>query len=216
MKRIKDLPVSERPREKLLEKGAVNLSDEELLAVILSKGTRNIDVLSLAKKIIKEVDDKGITISANELQDIAGMGAAKSALVAAAFEFVRRRIKPEGVRIQNPEDVIPLVRHYADRRQEHFIVVSLNGAHEVINVRVITKGLLNRTQVHPREVFAEAIADRAAAVILAHNHTSTNLTPSEDDIKVTERLVEAGNILGIKVLDHLVFNEKGYTSIDIK
>ena len=132
--------MNERPREKLLAKGAVNLSDEELLAVILGKGTRNIDVLSLAKKIISEIDDKGITISANELQEIGGMGVAKSALVAAAFEFVRRRIKPEGMRIQNPEDVLPLVRHYADRRQEHFIVVSLNGANEVINIRVITKG----------------------------------------------------------------------------
>jgi DNA repair protein RadC len=213
MKKIKDLPKSERPREKLLVKGAVNLSDEELLTVILGKGTRNIDVLSLAKKIIKEIDDKGLEITANDLQKIEGMGAAKSALVAAAFEFVRRRIKPEGVRIQNPEDVLPLVRHYADRRQEHFIVVSLNGAHEVINVRVVTKGLLNRTQVHPREVFAEAIADRAAAVILAHNHTSTNLEPSEDDIMVTGRLVEAGKILGIKVLDHLIFNEKGFNSV---
>jgi len=213
MTKIKDLPMNERPREKLLAKGAVNLSDEELLAVILGKGTRNIDVLSLAKKIISEIDDKGITISANELQEIGGMGVAKSALVAAAFEFVRRRIKPEGMRIQNPEDVLPLVRHYADRRQEHFIVVSLNGANEVINVRVVTKGLLNRTQVHPREVFAEAISDRAAAVILAHNHTSSNLQPSEEDIKVTERLVEAGKILGINVLDHLVFNEKGFNSL---
>lgn len=215
MKRIKDLPVSERPREKLLEKGAKCLSDEELLAVILGKGTQKLDVLALAKKITAIIDAKGIELQAEALQEIEGMGAAKSALVAAAFEFVRRRIKPEGMRIVNPEDVLPLVRHYADRRQEHFIVVSLNGANEVINVRVVTKGLLNRTQVHPREVFAEAIADRAAAVILAHNHTSTNLMASEDDIKVTKRLIEAGKILGIKVLDHLVFNEKGFASIEV-
>ncbi|MCF7911830.1 MAG: DNA repair protein RadC [Candidatus Cloacimonetes bacterium] len=215
MTKIKDLPENERPREKLLDKGSKFLSDEELLAVILGKGTKKCDVLALAKKIVAIIDDRGLDLKIDDLLEIEGIGKAKTALIAAAFEFVRRRIKPEGLKIEKPEDVLPLVRHYADRRQEHFIVVSLNGANEVINVRVITKGLLNRTQVHPREVFAEAIADRAAAVILAHNHTSTNLTPSEDDIEVTRRLIEAGKILGIKVLDHLVFNEKGFKSIEV-
>jgi DNA repair protein RadC len=211
--KIKDLPENERPREKLLEKGARYLSDEELLAVILGKGTQKLDVLALAKKIINIIDEKGIELEAVKLQEIEGIGAAKSALIEAAFEFVRRRIKPEGLKIKNPEDVLPLVRHYADRKQEHFIVVSLNGANEVLNVRVVTKGLVNRTQVHPREVFADVIADRACAVIIAHNHTSTNLKPSEDDLIVTNRLVEAGKILGIQILDHLIFNHKSVFSI---
>ena len=213
MTKIKDLPQNERPREKLLEKGARNLSDKELLAVILGKGTRKLGVLALAKKIIKIIDEKGIELDAVKLQEIKGIGPAKSALIAAAFEFVRRRIKPEGFKISEPKDVLPLVRHYADRKQEHFIVVSLNGANEVLNVRVVTKGLVNRTQVHPREVFADVIADRACAVILAHNHTSSNLQPSEEDLAVTERLKAAGKILGIKVLDHLIFNHKGVYSI---
>jgi len=213
MTKIKDLPKNERPREKLLEKGARHLSDEELLAVILGKGTRKLDVLALAKKIVRIIDEKGIELEGVKLQEIEGIGAAKSALIAAAFEFVRRRIKPEGLKIKHAEDVLPLVQHYADRRQEHFIVVSLNGANEVLNVRVVTKGLVNRTQVHPREVFADVIADRACAVILAHNHTSSNLEPSDEDLAVTERLKAAGKILGIQVLDHLIFNQKGVFSI---
>ena len=179
----------------------------------MGKGTRKLDVLALAKKIVRIIDEKGIELEAVKLQEIEGIGAAKSALIAAAFEFVRRRIKPEGLKIEHPEDVLPLVQHYAVRRQEHFIVVSLNGANEVLNVRVVTKGLVNRTQVHPREVFADVIADRACAVILAHNHTSSNLEPSDEDLAVTERLKAAGKILGIKVLDHLIFNQKKVFSI---
>lgn len=213
MLKIKDIPKNERPREKLLVRGAQALSDEELLAVILGRGTRNIDVLTLEGKIMQQVDEHGVKITDKELQKINGMGEAKSALISAAFEFVRRRIKPEGMRIKSSEDVLPLVRHYADRRQEHFIVVSLNGANEVMEVNVVTIGLLTRTQVHPREVFSEPIKERAAAVILAHNHTSSNLNPSNEDIQVTRRLVEAGKILGIKVLDHLIFNKSGYNSI---
>lgn len=215
MTKIKDLPENERPREKLLEKGARHLSDEELLAVILGKGTKKLDVLALANKIVAIIDDMGIELEAVKLQEIEGIGAAKSALITAAFEFVRRRIKPEGLKIKHPEDVLPLVQHFADRKQEHFIVVSLNGANEVLNVRVVTKGLVNRTQVHPREVFADVIADRACAVILAHNHTSTNLQPSNEDLLVTKRLKEAGKILGIKILDHLIFNDKGYNRINV-
>ena len=140
------------------------------------------------------------------------MGPAKAALIAAAMEFARRRIRPEGLRISFPPDVLPLIRHYADRKQEHFICVSLNGANEVIASRVVSVGLVNKTQVHPREVFADAITDRASAVIVAHNHPSGSLEPSKEDIDITARLKSAGEILGIRLLDHIVFNQKGYHS----
>lgn len=216
MKKIKDIPKNERPREKLHQIGAKNLSDRELLAVILGKGTQKLDVLALSKKIVKIIDETGVDFDIDELKKIEGIGMAKAALLAAAFEFVRRRIKPEGLKIRYPADVLPLIQHFADRKQEHFLVISLNGANEVMNVRVITIGLVNKTQVHPREVFADVIAERASAVILAHNHPSGNLEPSDDDLKITNQLVDAGKLLGIKVLDHIIFTSRNYVSLQEK
>lgn len=213
MKTIKDLPRNERPREKLLEKGAGFLSDRELLAVILGKGTQKDDVLSLSKKIVTIIDEKGLGFSAKDLMDLDGIGEAKATAIAAAFEFVRRRVKPEGLKIKFPADILPLIQHYGDRKQEHFLSVSLNGANEVMNVRVVSMGLVNKTPVHPREVFADIIAERASAVIVAHNHPSGDLTPSAEDLKITKQLKEAASILGLSVLDHLIFSAKGYYSL---
>ena len=210
--KIKDIPQSERPREKLLAQGAAFLSDQELLAVILGKGTQKDDVLSLSKKIVKIIDEKGLSFSADNIIGIDGIGAAKAASIAAAFEFVRRRIKPEGLRIKFPADVLPLLQHYADRKQEHFLCVSINGANEVMNVRVVSIGLINKSHVHPREVFADVISERASAVIVAHNHPSGDLTPSSEDIQVTRQLKEAAKTLGLSFLDHIIFNQKGYYS----
>jgi DNA repair protein RadC len=210
--KIKDIPQSERPREKLLSQGAAFLSDQELLAVLLGKGTQKDDVLSLSKKIVKIIDEKGLSFSADDIMGIDGIGAAKAASIAAAFEFVRRRIKPEGLKIKFPADVLPLIQHYADRKQEHFLCVSINGANEVMNVRVVSIGLINKSHVHPREVFAEVISERASAVIVAHNHPSGDLTPSSEDIQVTQQLKEAAKILGLSFLDHIIFNNKGYYS----
>jgi DNA repair protein RadC len=213
MKKIKDLPPGERPREKLLEKGAAVLSDQELLAVILGKGNRNEDVLSLADKLVKVIDRKGLNFSVQDFMSVDGIGSAKAALIDAAFEFVRRRIKPEGLKITFPADIMPLIQHYSDRRQEHFLGISVNGANEVMNIRVITIGLVNKTQIHPREVFADALADRASAIIVAHNHPSGSLQPSPEDIRITGQLKEAGTILGVPLLDHIIFSSRGYYSL---
>jgi len=212
MKKIKDLPKKDRPREKLLEKGAGTLSDQELLAVILGRGTQKDDVLSLSKKIVKVIDGIGLDFQAKDIIEIDGIGEAKATSLCAAFEFVRRRIKPEGLKIKFPADILPLIRHYGDRKQEHFICVSINGANEVMSVRVVTIGLINKTHVHPREVFADVIAERASAVIVAHNHPSGELHPSKEDIQITKRLKEAADILGLNLLDHIIFNAKGYYS----
>lgn len=212
MKKIKDLPVQERPREKLLEKGAGALSDQELLAIILGKGSQKNDVLSLAKLLIKTIDAIGIKVQAQDILAIDGIGEAKATTIAAAFEFVRRRIKPEGLKIKFPVDILPLIRHYGDRKQEHFLCISINGANEVMNIRVVTIGLVNKSQVHPREVFADVIAERASTVIVAHNHPNGDLKPSHADITVTKRLKEAADLLGIGLLDHIIFNNKGYYS----
>jgi DNA repair protein RadC len=212
MKKIKDLPLSERPREKLLEKGAGSLSDHELLAIILGKGSQKNDVLSLSKLLIKTIDEKGIKIEAKDILNVDGIGEAKATAIAAAFEFVRRRIKPEGLKIKFPVDVLPLIQHYGDRKQEHFLSISINGANEVINIRVVTIGLINKSHVHPREVFADIIAERASAVIVAHNHPDGDLKPSSEDIAVTKKLKEAAAILGLSLLDHIIFNSKSYYS----
>jgi len=128
------------------------------------------------------------------------------------MEFVRRRIKPEGIRIETPADLLPHIRHYADRKQEHFLCASVNGANEVINIRVVSIGLIDRSPVHPREVFADPLMDRASAVILAHNHPVGSLKPSESDMETTRRLKEAGDVMGVTVLDHLIFNRANYFS----
>lgn len=212
MKRIADIPKLDRPREKLMQKGAEGLSDLELLAILLGSGTKGHDVITIAGRILKVLDGGKSSVSLDELRKIEGIGLAKATLIAAALEFSRRRIRPEGLRISFPADVLPLIRHYADRKQEHFFCISINGANEVITSRVITVGLVNKTQVHPREVFADPITDRASAIIVAHNHPSGGLTPSKEDFEITKQLKEAGETLGIKLLDHIIFNHKEYYS----
>lgn len=212
MKKINAIPVHERPREKLLNRGPGALSDVELLAILLGRGIRNQDVLSLSQKILKIIDEKGLNLSAGDLKKNDGIGDAKATTIAAAFEFVRRRIRPEGVKIEQPVDVLPLIRHFSDRKQEHFLSISVNGANEVMATRVVTIGLLDKAQAHPREVFADIISDRASGVIVAHNHPSGQLEPSQADKDITFKLKQASEILGIRFLDHIIFNGKGYYS----
>ena len=213
MTTIKQLPEQDRPRERLIAKGAKALSDRDLLAVLLRTGIVKHDVTAIARELVAVIDKKGTDLTAADMIDIEGIGPAKATLIAAAFEFVRRRIKPDGVKIRSAADVLPLIQHYADRKQEHFLCLSLNGAHEVIQARVVTIGLVDQSHVHPREVFADPIADRASAVILAHNHPSGQLTPSPEDRDVTHRLKVAGEVLGIRVLDHVIFTTKGFYSL---
>ena len=135
---IQRIPKYDRPREKLIAKGASVLSDQELLAVLLGKGTHQTDVMALAGKLAKVIDDKGLDVGVADLTGLQGIGEAKAALILAAVEFARRRIKPEGLRITTPADVLPLIRHFADRKQEHFLSVTVNGANEVLSVRVVS------------------------------------------------------------------------------
>ncbi len=211
-KTIHDIPEADRPREKLLRKGATALSDQELLAVLIGKGTPGMDVMTLAAKLARVIDEKGLDVKADDLSQFAGIGAAKATLILAAIEFARRRIKPEGAKIIAPADLLPHVRHYADRKQEHFLCASINGANEIMNIRVVSIGLIDRSPVHPREVFADAIADRASAIIVAHNHPSGELGPSPSDIAITAQLKAAGEVVGIELLDHIIFNRSGYFS----
>lgn len=212
MKRISDIPSEDRPREKLLKRGAESLSDVELLAILLGTGSKTHPVMKVAAKIQDCMDANQNRPTLEQLQKLPGVGPVRAMLVTAAMEFARRRIRPTGVKIRVPKDILPLIQHYADRKQEHFLCTSLNGANEVINTRVVTVGLVNGAQVHPREVFADPLSDRASSVILAHNHPSGSLNPSVQDKRVTRRLVEAGKILGIRVIDHVIIAHNGYYS----
>lgn len=188
------------------------LSDRELLAAVIGSGGPGNSVDRLAAAVLSHLESTNYEAHPHRLVQIRGLGPAKASMLAAAIEFGRRVLVPRHYRIRHPSGVVPLLQHYADRPQEYFLTVSLNGAHEVITVRVVSVGLVNRTLVHPREVFSEAIRERAAAVIVAHNHPSGNLEPSAEDRAVTRTLIEAGDILGVRVLDHIVFTPQGYHS----
>lgn len=200
------------PRERLLESGPDVLSDQDLLAVVLGSGHAGCNVFTLAAQVLRVLERASFEVSPRDLMQVSGMGPAKATQLAAAIEFCRRVLAPRNYRIRQPVDAVPLLRHYADRKQEHFISISLNGAHEVHAIRIVSVGLVNRTLVHPREVFSDALKDRAAAIIVAHNHPSGNVEPSAEDRAVTETLVEAGDILGVRLLDHIIIAPTGHYS----
>ncbi len=212
MKTIKDLPEHSRPREKLRERGAAALTDEELVAAILGMGTAGVDVRTIARQVAGLIREHKAGLTLEHLLAVPGVGLAKAAQILSAFELARRHLLKDTVKITVAEDIVPLVADIAGRQQEYFICISLNGANEVIEMRIVTIGLLDNSPVHPREVFADVIADRAAAVIFAHNHPSGDLQPSAADRRVHEQLTEAGRILGINVLDHIIVSRKGHFS----
>ena len=212
MKTIKDMPRHSRPREKLKEKGPAALTDEELVAAILGMGTAGLDVRTISRQVAALIREHKDTLSLDHLLQVPGMGLAKAAQILSAFELARRHLLKETVKITVAPDVLPLVADIAGKQQEYFICMSLNGANELIEKRIITIGLLDNSPVHPREVFADAIADRAAAVIFVHNHPSGDPNPSEADRRIHEQLTEAARILGLRVLDHVVVTKKNYFS----
>jgi len=201
-----------RPREKLLSRGPDGLSDLELLQLLLGSGCRQVPLELLASRCREALDRHGPNLKRDALDGIPGLGPAKSSQLAAAFELARRFGRPSHLRISGPSDLVPRLLHWADRPQEVFLSVLLNGAQEVLAITPVTVGLLNRTLIHPREVFAPALETRAASVILAHTHPSGSLEPSREDREATRRLAQAGKLLGVEVLDHLIVTQGGYYS----
>jgi len=217
MRKMKDVPEPDRPREKIAKKGVVALTDTELIEAILGRGTINRDVRTIARDIAALLGDHSREIRYDNVLAIGGIGPTKAAQIMACLELGRRRYEPaDVVKIQKPEDVLPLVGMYRDKPQEHFICISLTGAGEVISTRVVTIGILNHSLVHPREVFAGAITDRAASVICVHNHPSGSLEASAQDIAITRQLQEAGTLLGIQLLDHIIITKTGFSSMKEK
>ena len=208
--RRKDL----RPREKLAARGAASLSDYELLMAIIGSGNKQADVTKIARDLQKLLQDKGRELTFDDLLSIGSLGPAKSTQIMAGFELWRRRFESsEQPVIDSPDKAADQLSDIRDKKQEYFVCLTLDGANRLISKRIITIGTLTSSLVHPREVFAEAISDRAASIIVAHNHPSGNLQSSDADRQVTERLKEAGVLLGINLVDHIIVTSKGFVSI---
>ncbi len=198
------------PREKIIDRGPESLKDEELIAVIIGNGGKRKDVFSLSKQINELIIKGNVTIE--QLQKIPYIGKAKSAQILALLEFCKRKQSERNLKINSAKDVYLLVQDFSSRKKEYFILITLDGANKIIEKRVVFVGTLNYSVVHPREIFALALEDRSASIIVVHNHPSGELSPSEEDIKITYRLKDAGKLMGIPLLDHIIISLKGYYS----
>ena len=219
-KKIKDLPEFERPREKLIKKGAKALKKEELLAILLRTGLKGKNALEVADDIlVKYGDKKLLNASYEELRNIHGVGLTKAAQILAAIELGSRLFKEKSekeIYINSSEDAIKELAHIKENKKENFVVLYLDARNKLIYKETVSIGSLNANLVHPREVFEPAVRYLAAQIVLAHNHPSGDPEPSEDDLLLTKKLVESGKILGIEVFDHIIVAKDGFFSFKNK
>ncbi|WP_456342471.1 RadC family protein [Thermovibrio sp.] len=208
MEKIKELPAEDRPREKLLKVGAENLTDGELLAILLRTGTNGKSALTLARELLKEFKGlKGIAeASLRELTSFKGLGLAKAITLAAAFELGRRAKRSESPkRVRSPQEAFNLIRPIVETlKVEELGVITLNSKGEVIGIHRVARGGANRVSVRAKEILRPAVKDLAEGIILFHNHPSENPEPSPEDLKLTRQVKEACTILGIELLDHII------------
>ena len=212
--KISDRHPLDRPREKLARYGTARLSDLELLMAIIGSGNARADVGKIAREVLKIVRQKGGDISYDDLRGVVGLGEAKIPVILASLELAKRYlVDSDRPVVDSPEKAVALLANIRDKKQEHFVCLTLDGANRLIAQRVVTIGTLTASLVHPREVFADAITDRAAGIIVAHNHPSGSLEISQADRDVTDRLTEAGKLLGITLIDHIVVTKSEHRSI---
>lgn len=210
----KDRTPSEKPqiREKLLQYGVKSLSDLELMMALIGTGTRDCPVEQVAGNALQIILTRNKEDWPDLLRSVKGLGPTKAALILAAFESGSRFTSSREIKIREAADLHPLLQTYALEKQEHFVVVSLNGAHEIMDVKVISVGSVNRTVVHPRDVFSVAVKSGASSLVVAHNHPSGTQEPSIEDYQLTERLIMSGKALGIQLIDHLIITKTGFFS----
>ena len=212
--KIKDRYKEDRPREKLAKSGAGRLSDLELLMAIIGSGNAQADVGTIALQVLKLLQDKKGELTYSDLRSVVGLGEAKIPVILASLELAKRYlVDSDRPVVDSPEKAVALLANIRDKKQEHFVCLTLDGANRLIAQRVVTIGTLTASLVHPREVFADAITDRAASIIVAHNHPSGSLEISQADRDVTDRLIEAGKLLGITLVDHIVVTKDSFQSI---
>lgn len=213
MKSITQLENIDKPREKLIKKGANALKDYELLAILLGSGVQGKDVIKLSQEIIKLFEDDFENLNLEKLLSIHGLGLAKASQILSSIELSRRYLIKQNKKITSAKDVYEELKEYHNKKQEYFLALYLDGANHLIQTKIITIGILNQSLVHPREVFSYAIEKRCASIIVAHNHPSGILEASNEDINVTKRLKESGKILGIELIDHLIITNDGFVSL---
>lgn len=199
-------------RERTIEKGISYPDDEELIMLILGSGTKNMPVEKMAEKIYDTLNDSDDENRVEKLLALKGVGTGKALAIAAALELGRRRSSHLKACISCPKDVTNFVRNYAVCEKEHFLMISLNGGHEIIKIHLVSVGTSNYTIIHARDVFKEAIKDNASSIVVCHNHPSGKCYPSEEDVKTTRRLIKASEIIGIPLLDHIIFGVDSYYS----
>ena len=219
-KTIKELPEFERPREKLVKKGAKALKKEELLAILLRTGLKGKNALEIANDILVKYGDKKLLgASYEELRNIHGVGPTKAVQILAAIELGSRLFKEKSekeVYINSSEDAIKELAHIKENKKENFVVLYLDARNKLIYKETVSIGSLNANLVHPREVFEPAVRYLAAQIVLAHNHPSGDPEPSEDDLVITKKLVESGKILGIEIFDHIIIVKDDFFSFKNK
>lgn len=213
-KRIKELPEDLKPREKMLRLGAESLTEEELLAIILGSGTKDMDVLSLSREIVRLGWERIGRMSPEEIaRSFKGIGHAKACQIKAIVELARRISDPyEGVYINTPEDAYRILKDMVDERREHLIALYLAPSNRLIAHEIVAIGRMNSLYAEPKEVLYHAVKVACHAIIVAHNHPKGELRPSKEDLEFTKRLKEACQIMGFELLDHLIINRKGYMS----
>ncbi len=208
-KRIQGKPDVRETAEKF---GLLSLSDHELIMMILGSGSKTTPVELLAQKVLETIRITYDNTLQEQLYSIPGMGPGKAGLICAALEFGKRQNKKSKILIRTPQDVLPFFEHAILQPTENFLCASLNGAHEIIKVRMTSCGSVTRALVDPKEIYCEPLKERASGIIVCHNHPSGNFTPSINDIAVTKQLEKAGELLGIQLLDHLIVSVNGYYS----
>lgn len=211
MPNIKSLPLHLRPREKMLERGPAALSDSELLAILIRTGRAGHSAVQIAESITREFPDL-TKLTRADLFHIKGIDTAKIASILAAVEIAKRIGNQTVPHIQSPTDALPYLDKMRRSSREQFVALYLNARHELVHQETISIGTLTRSLTHPREVFHPAITHLAAGILVAHNHPSGDLTPSDDDLAMTKKLAEAGDLLGIPLLDHLILTTAGIYS----
>src|SRR3989344_819743 len=212
MTKIKDIPKIDRPRERFLKKGPEALSKSDLLAILLGSGIKGTNVQELSQQIIRKFGKNFLNITVDDLQGISGIGQAKALQIASAISLVKRFYTDDQtseIKISNSQDVISLTYDLRDKKKEHLVCLYLNARNVLLKKEIISVGLLDKTLLHPREIFYPATELNAASVILVHNHPSGDSTPSEKDIQVVEKIAQAGEIMGISVIDFVIISEKG-------
>lgn len=211
-RRIHQLPLSERPREKMQSRGVQALSDFELLEVFIGNGSASADVGYIARQIQRLLDKGGTALSYEKLTSITGVNVAIASKIMCALELARRHLVRDSTPLLTQQDILVRLDPIRAKQQEHFVVLSLDGGQRLIAQRTITIGTLDTVIAHPREVFADPIADRAASIIVAHNHPSGDALPSQRDISLTQQFVAAGQLLGIVLRDHIIVTKTAHFS----